>query len=116
MAQTDIERIDPEEAIARLLVAEDEARVQLEAAEAQAARELEATRAKARAIEARAESRVRAASKRYLADHARRLAELHEAERQLTALAPQSDARFARLDEVVARLALRVTGESDGGH
>jgi len=109
MTQTDIERIDPEEAIARLLVAEDEARAEFEAAEAHAAREVETTRAQARAIVERAEWRMRAAGERYLALHARRLAELREAKRALETLDLQSDARFARLAEAARRLASRLT-------
>jgi vacuolar-type H+-ATPase subunit H len=109
MTQTNIERIDPEEALARLLVAEDEARAQLEAAEARAARQVEAARATARAIAEHAEQRIRAASERYLAQHARRLAELREAKRALEVLELQSDARFARLGEAARRLASRLT-------
>ncbi len=111
MTQSDIERIDPEEAIARLLVAEDAARVELESANASAAREVEDARSKARAIAERAERRVRAASERYLADHARKLAELREAKRALEALELRSDARFARLEDAVRRLAIRLTSE-----
>ena len=112
IAQTDIERIDPEEAVARLLVAEDEARAELQAAEASAAREVEAARTEARAIAERAERRIRAASERYLAGHARRLAELREEKRALEALEPRSDARFARLGDAARRLASRLTSES----
>ncbi|MDH4190282.1 MAG: hypothetical protein OEW21_08765 [Betaproteobacteria bacterium] len=115
MTQPDIERIDPERAIERLLVAEEDALAIVERNEADTELEIGRARARARAISERAAARIAAASERYLARHAQRLTGLAEALRCLATDEAEADARRSRLGEIAERFAQHLTTEGDDG-
>lgn len=107
--ETDTTPLDAEDAVARLLEAETEARAQVGRREAEAARELEAARERARSVLERADARSRAASLRFRERHEASLAELRGAAEAIDARGVAADPRFAWLDRAVERLAAALT-------
>jgi hypothetical protein len=99
-----------EEAIARVLASERDAREAIANARREAAETAEESRAFARALGERTDVRIRKVRSAFERALAARLEELHAAEAQIETRHDLTDEDRARLDRAIARLAARLTG------
>src|SRR5512137_2560525 len=101
-----------DDAIARVLAAERAARESVAAVERQCAARVDDARAAARAIDERAERRIRAARERFEANVAREVEDLQAQADSLAAPRAPSEADARAVDAAVATLAAILTGEA----
>lgn len=101
-----------QEAINRVLAAEREAAEAVRRCEQQAAALREETHTKARRLAERTDARIRRLRTRIEEQTAQQVAVLRVSAEELRSRPVLEDARRARLPQVVARLAARLTGET----